>query len=642
MSHIRESAVGNRFRFSLRQKVIASFVFAYAVLTGGFLYLIVVNLHHLAEEEVVNAARHEAVYISAAISGHLAEGDRAFLARFLGKIIEVGDLEYARAEGPGGTVLAEAGRSAKYTVAARDEFRNSNGAGAPEILEIGHQEGFLHEKGHSFSILSLVTFEGKPAGRLFLGMNTREVNRRIASVTYRALAFAAVTILVGIGLTFFLHRQMKSAMRELIRTTVNIAEGDLDKRVNVTTGDELEELAGAFNRMALAVGERERDLERVRITMVSMFDGITEGIAYIDREYRILHANRAYATFQGQTGDVTATGRKCFELFWEGRHACEDCPGKTAMETGRSAQTEREILLENGERRVLRVHAYPVVLPDEGPAGFVEYVSDVTRQRTMEEELKSHATGLEEIVQERTRRLREAQEQVIHKEKIAALGQMAAGVAHEIGNPLSSLSSILRSFAADPGRDGGREEKLRIMQDQIERIANIVREMVDFSRPPSFGRSLVHVNEVLRTAIGIARYDGRFQGVHVITSFDSEIPALKMDGDRLLQVFLNILLNAADAMGGSGTLTLSSRREVRSVSVLFGDNGPGIPEDALPKIFEPFYTTKDVGKGAGLGLSVSHGIMQGMGGSIRAENQAGGGSLFTVGIPLTDAGGSRE
>lgn len=640
MIRVRKSAVGNRFRFSLRQKVIASFVFAYAVLTGSFLYLIVVNLHRMAEEEAVNAARHKAVYISAAVSERLAEGDRAFLAKFLGKIIEGGDLEYARVEGPGGTVLAEAGRSARYAVAARGDLRPSAGGTAPEIREIGSQEGVLHEKGHSFSIVAPVTFEGKPAGRLFLGMNTMEVNRRIASVTYRALEIAAATILVGIGLTYFLYRRMRSAMRELIRTTVDIGEGDMDRRVRVSTGDELEELAGAFNRMAQAVGERERELVRVRNTMVSMFDGITEGIAYIDREYRILHANRAYLEFQGKSGDGPVAGRKCFELFWEGRHACEDCPGRTALETGRSAQAEREIPGENGERRVLRVHAYPVVLPGEGPAGFVEYVSDVSRQRTMEEELKSHATRLEEIVQERTRRLREAQEQVIHKEKMAALGQMAAGVAHEIGNPLSSLSSILRGFAAGPGKDGGREERLRVMQDQIDRIAKIVREMVDFSRPPSFGRSLVHVNEVLRTAIGIARYDDRFQGVHVITSLDGEIPALKLDGDRLLQVFLNILLNAADAMGGSGTLTLSSRRENRSVSVQFGDNGPGIPEDALPKIFEPFYTTKEVGKGAGLGLSVSYGIMQGMGGSIRAENQAGGGSLFTVDVPLPDAGGS--
>jgi C4-dicarboxylate-specific signal transduction histidine kinase len=230
---------------------------------------------------------------------------------------------------------------------------------------------------------------------------------------------------------------------------------------------------------------------------------------------------------------------------------------------------------------------------------------------------------------------------MIHKEKIAALGQMAAGVAHEIGNPLSSLSSIVRSLAADPGREGGREEKLRLMQEQIDRIARIVRELVDFSRPSSFGKSLMHANEVLRTAMGIARYDERFQGVHVITSLDNDIPALKLDGDQLLQVFLNILLNAADAMKGCGILTVTSRRMDRSVAVLFGDSGPGIAEESLSRIFEPFYTTKDVGKGAGLGLSVSYGIIQGMGGSIQASNQAGRGALFTVEIPLPNRGGDR-
>ncbi len=637
-----EPAVRMRFRPSLRQKVIASFVLVYTILTGSFLYLIVVNLHRMAEGELVNAARHEAIYISSAVSGHLAGGDRAFLDRLLKRFVEEGGLEYARVDGADGAVLAEAGDSARYAGAPDAAPGKPVGAGSTEIREIGRQEGLLHEKGHSFSVSSPVLVEGRPAGRLLLGISTKEANRRIASVTYRSLEIAAAAILLGVALTWFLYRQMRGTMRELIRTTVSIAEGDLDRRVTVATGDELEELAGAFNRMAQAVGERERELVQVRNTMVSMFDGITEGIAYIDRDYRILHANRAYAAHQGRDGNVPMTGQRCFELFWEGRHACGDCPGRTAVETGRAAQSEREVVSDRGERRILRIHAYPVGLPGEEPDGFVEYVRDITIQRTMEEELKDHAVRLEEIVQERTRRLREAQEQMIHKEKIAALGQMAAGVAHEIGNPLSSLSSILRSFATRPGSGEGREEKLRIMQDQIERIAKIVREMVDFSRPPSFGKNLVHVNEVLRTAIGIARYDERFRGIHVITSMDGEIPAVKLDGDRLLQVFLNILLNAADAMGGDGTLTLTSRRENRSVSVFFGDTGPGIPEDALPRIFEPFYTTKDVGKGSGLGLSVSYGIMQGMGGSIRAENLSGGGSLFTVVIPLPETVGSGK
>lgn len=427
----------------------------------------------------------------------------------------------------------------------------------------------------------------------------------------------------------------------MLGTTVSLADGKMDSRVTVTTGDELEDLAGAVNRMAQAIDKREQELVLAKNTMVAMFDGITEGIAYIGRDYRILHANRAYATFQGIAGGTGVVGRRCHELFREGETACEICPGRIALTTGQSARAEREVLGKNGERQVLRIQAYPVVLPVEGATGFVEYVSDITLQRKMEEDLKRHATHLEEIVRERTLRLREAQEQMIHKEKIAALGQMAAGVAHEIGNPLSSLSSIVGSLAADPGREGGREEKLRLMQEQIDRIARIVRELVDFSRPSSFGKRLMHANEMLRTAMGIARYDERFQGVHVITSLDNDIPALKLDGDQLLQVFLNILLNAADAMKGSGTLTVSSRRMDRSVTVSFGDSGPGIAEESLSRIFEPFYTTKDVGKGAGLGLSVSYGIIQGMGGSIRASNQAGRGALFTVEIPLPDRGGGR-
>ncbi len=631
-----------RFRFGIRRKVIASFVFAYVVLTGSFIYMIVVSLHWVEEEKVVNAARHKATYLSSIVSGHLAEKDGVLLAEFLGKVLKDGDIEYARVEGPGGEVFAEAGLSAKYAAPMGGDPRGPESDSAPVVHEIGRQEGFLHEKGHLFSVVSPVMFRGKPVGRMYLGLNTMEINHRLAAVTYRALEIAAVTILGGIALTGFLYRQMRSAMKELIDTTFSIAKGNMDKRAAVTTGDELEDLADAVNRMAQAVAERERELVLVRNSMVSMFDGITEGIAYIGPDYRILHANRAYAAVKGRGEEVEVVGRRCHELFGDGRHVCEYCPGTIALETGRSTRAEREVVRENGERQVLRIQAYPVVLPAEGPAGFVEYVSDITLQRTMEEELKRHATQLEEIVRERTQRLREAQEQMIHKEKIAALGQMAAGVAHEIGNPLSSLSSIVRSFAADPGRDGGREEKLRLMQEQIDRIARIVRELVDFSRPSSFGKSLMHANEVLRTAMGIARYDERFQGVHVITSLDNDIPALKLDGDQLLQVFLNIVLNAADAMKGSGTLTVTSRRMERSVAVLFEDSGPGIAEESLSRIFEPFYTTKDVGKGAGLGLSVSYGILQGMGGSIRATNQAGRGALFTVEIPLPDTGGDRE
>ena len=380
--------------------------------------------------------------------------------------------------------------------------------------------------------------------------------------------------------------------------------------------------------------DREQELVIARNTMVSMFNGITAGIAYISKEYKIIHANRAYEDlFKGSEAGRGGQDR-CYEVFGQREEPCEDCPGTFAMRSGTSETVERELVLPDRKKHVLWVHAYPVRDHGNAPVGFVEYVLDITEQRNMQNELKRYAERLEEMVEERTCRLKEAQVQMVHQEKMAALGQMAAGVAHEIGNPLSALSSLVRALGKRVGYDPACEGKIRFMQEQIDRIARIVREMTDFSRPASYGKRLTHINEVIRTALGIARYDERLKHVHVITSLDTEIPALKLDGDRLLQVFLNVIFNAGDAMKGRGTMTIISRREDRSVQVIFEDTGPGIPGEYLSHVFEPFFTTKEVGAGTGLGLSVSYGIMQGMGGTIRVSNREEGGSVFTVEIPM--------
>jgi len=157
--------------------------------------------------------------------------------------------------------------------------------------------------------------------------------------------------------------------------------------------------------------------------------------------------------------------------------------------------------------------------------------------------------------------------------------------------------------------------------------------MMDFSRPAEYRKSLTHVNQVIKSALGIAKYDKRLKDVRIMTNLDSEIPALKLDGDQLLQACLNIIFNAGDAMSGEGALSVTSRYEEDFVQVRFEDTGTGISEEQLPHLFEPFFTTKDVGEGTGLGLYVSYGIMQNLGGSILASNRQGGGSVFTMKIP---------
>ncbi len=614
---------------SLRQKAIASLFLVYVLLISYFLYFTIVNQHHFAEDEIINSAKVKASLISGAVSEHILNEDKTFLQRFVKHAIKKGDIEYIRFVDQEGDVLAEGGLQRSRMVHPE--------RGSSMVQEIGKPEGLLHKSGHIFDIYMSIVHEGKDVGELHMGINTIEVNQRLASTTYRWITIFIVTLMAGSLLTYFLERRMRDSLKKLIQTTGHIAQGDLSQRVEIEIGDEVEDLGKSYNQMVQALAEKEKELVMASNTMVSIFNGITAGIAYISRDYVIIHANHTYeALLKDLTGSSFIKGHRCFELFCQRQDICKNCPGEIAMKTGGSKELEREIILKNGERHVLWINAYPVQDTGGNPAGFVEYVTDITQQKKLEAELKTYTEHLEEIVQERTRKLKEAQVQIVHQEKMAALGQMAAGIAHEINNPLSALSSLVRTLEVDLQKiysDG----KIKLMKEQINRISKIVRELMESARPLSSRSSLTHINQVIQSALGISSYDRRLKGIHAITCLDNEIPALKLDGDQLLQVFMNIILNAAYAMDGKGTITVTSKLGNASVVVQFEDTGPGIPDNLLSRVFEPFFTTKDVGKGMGLGLSVSHGIMQNMGGVIRASNQKEGGSVFIVEIPLAHA-----
>ncbi len=623
-----------KLRISLRLKAVAAVGLVYAVLIFCFIYVNVVTQHHYFEEKIIESNRMKARLISAAVAKAVFEKDELFLKEFIKHALAESDVEYIQIVDEEGRRLAQGGLLRRVL-----EHREKNPAlakplSSPTVQEIGYPEGMLHKSGHIFNIYKPVMYEGRQVGGIHLGVNTITANQYLAGVTYRWILITVMITLSGIILTYLIFNRMRKALRQLIDATANVAQGNMGQKISIQTGDELEELSRSFNQMTRALVERERDLIIARNTMVSMFNGITAGIAYITKDYRIIHANHAYESLLKDGAEQLLNEKRCYEIFSQGESVCEQCPGTLAMKTGDSHHVEREAVLHDGRRHVLWVHAYPVMDPDKVSAGFVEYILDITEQREMQNELKRYAEQLEAMVEERTYRLKEAQAQMVHREKMAALGQMAAGVAHEIGNPLSSMSSIVTALNGETGNDKRCKEGFHLMKDQIDRITRIVRQMTEFSRPATYQKSLTHINEVVRSALGISRYDKRLEEIHVITSLDNEVPALKLDGDQLLQVFLNIILNAGDAMKGKGTLTITSSGQNGSINVSFEDTGPGIPEGSLPHLFEPFFTTKDVGEGTGLGLSVSYGIMQRMGGEIRAANRPGGGSVFTVEIPM--------
>ena len=225
--------------------------------------------------------------------------------------------------------------------------------------------------------------------------------------------------------------------------------------------------------------------------------------------------------------------------------------------------------------------------------------------------------------------VKQLQQQVDQSEKLAVIGQLAAGVAHEIGNPLTSISALVQILQRK-SKDANLTKQLITIKDNIDRISKIVRELVDFSRPSGDDKELLQVNDVVKTAVGIVKYDKRVKNVEFKTHFSKHIPTVFAVPDQLLQVYVNILINALDAINGEGKIEVTTYLDDVYISTDIKDDGCGMTEEVMNKIFNPFYTTKQVGKGTGLGLSVSYGIIKKMHGKILVKSKINEGSTFTV------------
>lgn len=226
------------------------------------------------------------------------------------------------------------------------------------------------------------------------------------------------------------------------------------------------------------------------------------------------------------------------------------------------------------------------------------------------------------------------EEQVQQSERLATVGHMAAGVAHEVGNPLTAISSLVQVCQRKTD-DEFIQNQLGKVRDHIQRINHIVRDLVDFSRPSSLETEQMSVNEIINAAVGLMKHDARCRNVEFKLELASNLPQIEGVPDQLHQVMVNLLLNAVDAMQEVENPAITIHTEFRNsqIEIAISDIGQGIPEEQQDRIFEPFYTTKEVGKGTGLGLSVSHGIITKMGGTIEVNSEPGQGTTFTITLP---------
>jgi C4-dicarboxylate-specific signal transduction histidine kinase len=237
------------------------------------------------------------------------------------------------------------------------------------------------------------------------------------------------------------------------------------------------------------------------------------------------------------------------------------------------------------------------------------------------------------------RALADVRESLFRSEKLATVGRLAAGVAHEVGNPLGAISGyaeVARS-RLPPGAVPDLREALDRIAAAADRIDRTVRGLLNFARPAPVELRPVSVAAALEAAMDLARVQPRLRGVEVVVELPPDMPPVLADEGQLCQVFLNLLLNAGDAMEGQGRVEVGGQVESGSLEILMADSGPGIAPQDLARLFDPFFTTKDPGAGSGLGLAISHSIIESFGGSIDAANSEKGGAAFT--LRLRVAGG---
>jgi len=262
-----------------------------------------------------------------------------------------------------------------------------------------------------------------------------------------------------------------------------------------------------------------------------------------------------------------------------------------------------------------------------------------TERQSVEEALREYSARLEDMVEQRTQELREAQERLVRREKLAVLGQLAGGVGHELRNPLGIIKNaadLLNMILEEPKPEV--REALEILDEEVTRSEKIIGSLLDFARAGPPLRQKVDVNEVIREALSRATVP---DDVKVLTQLHEALPAIPADPDQLAQVFGNIILNGMQAMALPNCVgrpeggQLAVKSEVASpgwVAVSFTDTGVGIPQANLERIFEPLFTTKP--RGIGLGLAIVSALVEGHGGTIEVESEVGTGSIFTVRLPV--------
>ena len=442
---------------------------------------------------------------------------------------------------------------------------------------------------------------------LVLSAPLREINKPIQALRWRMLLIGIMIAVVLAFMIFWLSGALLKPLKTLEETMEHVVqEGDLSRRAPVTGQDEVGVLSAVFNRMLDSLAEKNRQL--------TLLAGITSTsplpIMLVDENMKIQVWNEAAEKLFGWRREEIL-GHSPFEALVpeEEQEVIRRLRAKTDQSGGARYDTTR--LTRDGER--LPVESISTRLNDSNG----RFMGNIVIYRDLRE-------------------IRKLQESVLQSEKMGAVGQLAAGVAHEINNPLGIILGFAQSLVKRIKKDDPMAMPLKSIEREAVRCKNLVQDLLVFSRSSATEKGKLDLNAALDGALSLILARAKTQGVEIIRELSPALPPVTANGNKIQQALINLANNALDAMPKGGVLTIGtalSGNRPGYVRIRVQDNGHGIPKEIQAKVMEPFFTTKEAGKGTGLGLALVYEIVKNHNGSIELESEEGKGTRFTIFLP---------
>lgn len=351
------------------------------------------------------------------------------------------------------------------------------------------------------------------------------------------------------------------------------------------------------------------ELSRSRNTLRSLFDNLPDSLYIIDNQYRLIAVNMARAK-RANLEPRMLVGKQCYEIFYNREDPCTGClVGETLFNRKITQRIGRQ--WEEGEEPMeWEISSYPIINEMDQVVQAILYERDVTEKNRLEAVLAQ-------------------------SEKLAAVGQLAAGIAHEINNPLAVVLANSQMLQRELPTDSDLQELVDLIHRAGTRALHVVRNLLDLSRKERYDFAPTNINTTIERALQMLRHELMDRNTDLLFFPSKDLPEVMASDDHLQGVWLNIILNAMDASGkDKGKIKVTTSHKGNEVKITISDNGSGIAPKDLKRIFDPFFTTKDPGKGTGLGLSVCHRVIKQHGGHIQVDSKVGKGTTFTIVLPV--------